>query len=557
MTPDLQLRVLGATPIVSAGSTSAPLLTQPRRLGLLAYLALARPRGMHARDSLIALLWPDHDEAKARHALRSALHAIRSALGDDAIVTAGDGLVGLNDARIECDAVLLEDDLAAGRIEQVLAAYHGPLLAGFHVSRAPEFERWLDAERRRIIERVVAAALSRVDECQQRGDLANALHTAQRAFEIDPDHEPCLRQLIALLDETGNRAGALRLYEEYAARLKLEYGAEPDTATTQLVHRNRAEAYVDYVRGTYLFLRAAHGGHAEDMHRSRALFEQAIARDPEFALAYTGLANYFAAGAARNLLRPFHEYFGRAIELCEFALARDSTLAIPHVHFGVQAMYLDSDWPRAGLEFARAAALDPGYAEGRRFLGVYLGLMGRHDEAVAELKEAARLEPQIAMFRNSLADAYMVAGRYEEALRELRFALELDPMYGAAHERLLRCHERLGRLGDAVTARLRNPRDATAPAFDRAFREEGDEGYRRERRCEVLAQLMVWEAQVTVGPPGNAADYFVPPELRIALAYAELKDWKAAAYWQDRACTAKPGRRPWFDSRPELHGPPH
>jgi DNA-binding SARP family transcriptional activator len=83
-------------------------LTQPRPLAVLAYLALARPRGLHSRDTILALLWPESTQASGRHALRNALHAIRYSLGDDALVTAGDGLVGLDPARVRCDALELE-----------------------------------------------------------------------------------------------------------------------------------------------------------------------------------------------------------------------------------------------------------------------------------------------------------------------------------------------------------------------------------------------------------------------------------------------------------------
>ena len=94
------LRVLGPV-TVRADAASTSRLTQPRHLALLCYLLLARPRGLHARDALIALLWPELDDRRGRQALRNALHGIRRALGPLAILSVGEGLVGVDPAQAE------------------------------------------------------------------------------------------------------------------------------------------------------------------------------------------------------------------------------------------------------------------------------------------------------------------------------------------------------------------------------------------------------------------------------------------------------------------------
>lgn len=566
----VRVQVLGPVHVSRSGSGSAPVfLTEPRPLSALLYLALARPRGLHSRDTLIAMLWPEADQAKGRHALRNALHTIRLTLGDDLLVSIGDSLIGVEQSRMQCDALALDAELDAGRYDAVMARYGGELLQGFHVSRAPEFERWLDAERRRYRDAVLDAARRHAEECHARGDLTGAVAIARQAAALAPDHEPTRRRLLALLLESGDNAAAIQCYDDFAQHLKREYETDPAPETRDMLVRARVarravadvseraprpthdgEAYVLYVRGHYLFLRAAHGGRTEDLLVSRTLFEQALQRDPDFALAHAGLSNFFAVAAVRNILRPFRANFDRAIELSHRTLALDPQQAIPHVHFAVQAMYLDSRWDVAEQELARVVALDPLYAEGRRLRGIQLSAMGRRADAIAELREAVRLEPQIAFFRYALASALMDVREYDAALVELHRALELDPGYSAARERLIRCRERQGCFADAIAERRR--RGEVVTDFETAFDAEGADGYRKARANELRETIQMLGARLGVSPLENASDILNPLQLRLALAHAELGEWNEARAWEEHAAREQPGRRQWFLTHPDL-----
>ena len=569
----VRMQVLGPVRVSSNGGRPATtFLTRPRPLSVLLYLTLARPRGLHARDTLIAMFWPEADHEGGRHALRNALHSIRLTLGDELLVTEGDSLVGVGAARLECDALLLEADLGAGNYDEAINRYDGELLQGFHVSGAPEFERWLDGERRRLRDAVLSAAWHRAEEYRVQGNLRGAIEIARRALALAPDDEPTLRRLLPLLLDDGDHSAAIRAYESFAQRMVLEYQADPAPETMQLLARARAgsssrlpvnivrsqdarpthdsEAYILYVRGNYLFLRAAHGGHAEDLLESRVLFEQALERDPNFALAHAGLSNFYSVGATRNLLRPFHTHFNRAIEISRHTLALDPSQAIPHVHFGVKAMYLDSDWEAAEREFACALALDPRYAETQRFYGVYLGAMGKRVEGIEYLREAVRLEPQIAIYRNALAAAYMDERDYGGAIEQLRRALELDPRYAAARDRLIRCYERLELFDEAI--RERRAHGGVVDDFAIALEAEGADGYRRVRARELRATIQTLEERVQVDPPENASDLLNPVQIRIALAFAELGEWDRARFWEEQLCSVQPGRRQWFVTHPDL-----
>lgn len=104
----IDLRLLGALDVRADRPDGARrTLTQPKRLALLVYLALARPAGLHSRDELVALLWPEADAESARHSLRNGLHALRHAFGDDAIISHGESWVGLDFNEVRCDVLEL------------------------------------------------------------------------------------------------------------------------------------------------------------------------------------------------------------------------------------------------------------------------------------------------------------------------------------------------------------------------------------------------------------------------------------------------------------------
>src|SRR2546425_6878940 len=237
----VEFRLLGTLSLTTAdGREVGSLLSQPRRLALLAYLAAATPRGPHRRDTLLALFWPELDQEHARAALRQSLHVLRSALGADAMVSRGDEEIGLDFERIWCDVAAFARAIDGGELGQALDLYRGNLLEGFFISDAPEFERWLESERAKLAGAAARTARTLAQSCERRGDLSTAVRWARRAIELAPNDEGVLRQLIAVLDRNGDRAGALQAYEEFAQHLAEEYEAEPAAETKALLAAVRA-----------------------------------------------------------------------------------------------------------------------------------------------------------------------------------------------------------------------------------------------------------------------------------------------------------------------------
>jgi DNA-binding SARP family transcriptional activator len=236
----IELRTFGTLVLRDQnGEDLRAVLAQPKRVALLAYLAIARPRGFHRRDTLLALLWPEQDEQHARGALNQALRHLRTALGKEAVPSRGDGEIGIDVRALSCDAAEFEAAIEADDPAQALRLYRGDLLEGFHVSGGGEFERWLEEERVWLRRRAARAAATLAHREEARGEPVAAGHWARRAFALAPDDEGEVRNLIELLGRLGDRAGAVQAYEEFARRLRIEYEVEPAPETLATINAVR------------------------------------------------------------------------------------------------------------------------------------------------------------------------------------------------------------------------------------------------------------------------------------------------------------------------------
>ncbi len=236
----IRFRVLGLPDLRGEDATEVrAVLTQPRLLGLFAYLALARPRGFHRRDSLVAMFWPELPAEGARNALRQTVHRLRSALGEGVVVNRGTEELGLEPSRAWCDAAAFESTLDAGDPLGGLELYRGDLLPGFFLSDAPDFERWLDEERARLRHRAATAAWDLADRAATSGNATTTAHWARWAAALTPEDEEGLRRQLKLLLRVGDRAGAERAYHAFAKRLAEDFQAEPAPETRALLASTR------------------------------------------------------------------------------------------------------------------------------------------------------------------------------------------------------------------------------------------------------------------------------------------------------------------------------
>jgi DNA-binding SARP family transcriptional activator len=224
------------------GKSTRSILTQPKLVALLVYLVLAPQSRRHQRrDQLVGLLWPDLDQAHARNALRKSIHAIRAAFGGDFILSRGDEEVALADGRLTCDVASFVDASDEGRFADAIKLYRGDLMPGFHVGGCTEFARWLDEVRADARERAAASALAHAEQLAGDDEQTIAGKLARRATRLAADDERVLRRALQLLIRVGDRAGALRLFDDFAQRLQQEFDAEPSPETRAVAQGLRSE----------------------------------------------------------------------------------------------------------------------------------------------------------------------------------------------------------------------------------------------------------------------------------------------------------------------------
>jgi DNA-binding SARP family transcriptional activator len=233
----IKFSILGSPVLIdSAGNEIGTVLAQPKRLALLAFLALAKREDFLRRDTLLAMFWPDSDEERARTALRQAIRFLRSNLGDDIFLTRGNDEIGLNKDRITCDVHLFFDALKENNPGLALEYYRGDLLPGLLITGCSDFENWLSERRNRMRALASTAALTAGKSSETAGNLPDAVEYVRRSHELTPGDESILQYLLSLLDRSGNRSAALRVYEQFSRKLREDFDADPSPETTALIN---------------------------------------------------------------------------------------------------------------------------------------------------------------------------------------------------------------------------------------------------------------------------------------------------------------------------------
>jgi len=246
----IDFRVLGTVEISDkVGGPRHDLLRLPKRVAVLAYLASPVPGTWHRRDTVVGVFWPEHDQVRARNALRNAVYVLRQHLGEAAILSRGDEELAVNPAVVRTDLADVRAALAEGDPLAALERYGGELLPGLHALGAPGFEHWLDAERERLQGMVTEAGRAIATESAARGDLGGAIRVMRRVVEIAPLDERAVRALIEWHGASGDRGAGLQVFEEYRAFLAREFQTTPSAETLAAVARLRVPHPVASVVG--------------------------------------------------------------------------------------------------------------------------------------------------------------------------------------------------------------------------------------------------------------------------------------------------------------------
>jgi DNA-binding winged helix-turn-helix (wHTH) protein/Flp pilus assembly protein TadD len=210
-------------------------------------------------------------------------------------------------------------------------------------------------------------------------------------------------------------------------------------------HPRSTEAYRDYLKGRYFSNKQT----AEDLHKSVAHFKSALARDPGYALAYTGLADTYIQFAFQGML-PAQESFAHAKKFAEAALRIDDHLAEVHTSIAGVKRYCDWDWTGAEAAYRRALELNANDPHAHRLYADYLSTMGRSEEALREISAAQELDPLSLVINMEMAWILYIARDFQESAEQSWKTLAMEPRFAPAQNTLGLAYQQLGMIDEAI-----------------------------------------------------------------------------------------------------------
>ncbi|MCY7348434.1 MAG: protein kinase [Pyrinomonadaceae bacterium] len=209
-------------------------------------------------------------------------------------------------------------------------------------------------------------------------------------------------------------------------------------------YTENAEAYQLYLRGNYHWNKHT----LEDLQKGIGYFNQALEKDPNYALAYAGLSASY--GVLGNTYLPPKEAYPQAAGYAAKALAIDDTLSFAHTTLGANRLYYDWNWAEAEKELKRAQTLDSNNAEAHLLYGDFLDILGRFDETKAERKRALELDPLSPRFNMAAGATFYFARQHDEAIAQLEKTISLEPRYAESYVYLGQAYEQKKMFAQAI-----------------------------------------------------------------------------------------------------------
>ncbi len=303
-------------------------------------------------------------------------------------------------------------------------------------------------------------------------------------------------------------------------------------------HSVNSEAFEDYLKGRYYW-----GKRSEDaLDRAIHYFQSATEKDPQYALAYAGLADcYGILGAAIVGTVPTSEVAPKAEAAATKAVSLDPTLAETETALATVQFNYDWNWAAAEANFRRAIQLNPSYATAHQRYSLYLIAMGRTEESLAEMNRARSLDPLSLSVNFSLGWRLFMARQYDPAIAQLLNTIEMDPTYLLAHIVLGQCYEQKGQYASAIAelqkAVSMSPDSPPAiAALGHAYAAAG----RRPEALKLLDKLRV-----------EATHRYVSP-FYVALLYVGLGEREQAMNWLQSAYGDRSNNMIFLDAIPQF-----
>ena len=318
-----------------------------------------------------------------------------------------------------------------------------------------------------------------------------------------------------------------QLTSEQEQRLTKQYTASP-------------EAYQAYLKARYHWNQRTEEG----LRQAIVHCQDALLQDPDYALAYSGMADSYSI--LGFYFTPPRESHPRARVAAERALELDDQLAEAHTSLGWVKLVYDWEFAEAERHFQRALTLDPAYATAHQWYALYLRIMQRYDEAVAQIRLALELDPLSLIINSNYGEALMAAGRHEEVEEQFRKTLELNPRWALGYLRLGLNHELQGSFEEAVLA-YEKAAELSSPhvlgQLGHAYAKAGRVGEARG----VLERLLELDNTAYVSP------------LEMARVYGALSDFDESFAWLEKAYEERSSELPFVREFPiakDLAGDP-
>jgi TolB-like protein/Tfp pilus assembly protein PilF len=326
--------------------------------------------------------------------------------------------------------------------------------------------------------------------------------------------------------------------DSISARLRERLSGQ-ESKTVARAGTTNPEAYQLYLKGLYYWEKR----NPESLEKAKNYFNQAIDRDPNYAMGYAGLAAYYYVVPDYAPI-PNSEAMPKAQAAAQRALALDDTLAEPHAVLGG---IHDSafEWEAAEREFRRAQDLNPNYANAHNWYAFLLSQLGRSSEAIAQAKRAAELEPLNMKYSDTLASVYRDGRQYDLALEQYKKTLDMDPNYTSALHNLAFLYQSLHKY-DLWLEQWKKGAMVNNDHEELAMAEDAARVYAKSGFPATVRRMIELQVQLSKRRYVDPAD--------IAFNYAELGEKDQAFAWLDKAYTEKSDLLVWVKVTPAMDG---
>ena len=366
----------------------------------------------------------------------------------------------------------------------------------------PQVARELNVDA--VVEGAVLRAGNQIRITAQLIDASSDRHLWAQSYEGD------LRNTLVLQNKVARAI---------ADQIRIKLSSQEQRALKNVRNVN-SEAHEAYLKGRFFWNKRT----GDDLKKAVEYFNQAIAKDPSYAQAYSGLADSYALmGDWEYAVLAPKEAFPKARAAATKALALDNSLGEAHTSLAFALDLFDWDWESAEKEFKRAVQLSPNYATAHQWYAWHLSILGRNSEAVAEMRKAESLDPLSLIISADMADILLIARLFDESITQGRKTLEMDSRFAVAHYEL---GQALGQKHMFAEAIEEFQRAIAFSGGNKTFTSNLAYIYaisgRKDKAMDLLAGLM------------NPSNGF-PNASEIALVHLGLGDKDQAMVWLERA----------------------